>query len=102
HVQRKGKVELAGGGTLFLDEIAEMPLALQVKLLRFLQEREIERIGGRETIPIDVRVLAATNQNLEAAIGKGAFREDLYYRLSVVTIRVPPLRDRGEDVVLLA
>jgi two-component system NtrC family response regulator len=102
HVQRKGKIEAASKGTLFLDEIGEMSLPLQVKLLRFLQEREIERVGGRETIAIDTRVLAATNSNLEAGIQKQVFREDLYYRLSVVTIRVPPLRDRGEDVVLLA
>jgi DNA-binding NtrC family response regulator len=102
HAQRKGKIESANGGTLFLDEITEMSLPLQVKLLRFLQEREIERVGGRDVIPIDVRVVAASNQSLEEALRSGRFREDLYYRLSVVTIHLPPLRDRGEDVVLLA
>ncbi|HXH81546.1 MAG TPA: PEP-CTERM-box response regulator transcription factor [Candidatus Tectomicrobia bacterium] len=102
HVQRKGKIEVAEGGTLFLDEIAEMSLLLQVKLLRFLQEREIERVGGREPIKVDVRIIAATNKDLQAEIRAGRFREDLYYRLSVVTIKVPPLRERGEDIVLLA
>jgi two-component system, NtrC family, response regulator len=102
HVQRKGKVEVAEGGTLFLDEIGELNLALQVKLLRFLQEREIERIGGRERIPVDVRIIAASNRDLKAEAQAGRFREDLYYRLSVVTITVPPLRERGEDILLLA
>jgi two-component system, NtrC family, response regulator len=102
HVQRKGKVESAGGGTLFLDEIGELPLPLQVKLLRFLQEREIERIGGRERIPVDVRIIAASNRDLKSEIQAGRFREDLYYRLSVVTITVPPLRERGDDIVLIA
>jgi two-component system NtrC family response regulator len=102
HAQRKGKIESANGGTLFLDEITEMSLSLQVKLLRFLQQREIERVGGRDVIPIDVRMVAATNQSLEEALKSGRFRDDLYYRLSVVTIHLPPLRDRGEDVLLLA
>lgn len=102
HVQRKGKVEYAEGGTLFLDEIGELPPLLQVKLLRFLQERVIERIGGRENIEVDVRVIAATQKNLKERLGSGEFREDLYYRLSVVTIDVPPLRSRGNDILLLA
>jgi two-component system NtrC family response regulator len=102
HVQRRGKLELGEGGTLFLDEIGEMSLSLQVKLLRFLQERKIERVGGRETIRVDARVISATNKDLKAATQTGAFREDLYYRLSVVNIDLPPLRDRGKDLVLIA
>ena len=102
HVQRKGKLELADGGTLFLDEIGEMSLTLQVKLLRFLQERQIERVGGRETLQVDARIIAATNKDLKTELQASRFREDLYYRLSVVNLRLPPLRDRGEDVVLIA
>ncbi len=102
HVQRKGKLELAERGTLFLDEIGELSLLLQVKLLRFLQERTVERVGGRELIQLDLRVIAATNRDLKAQIQRGLFREDFYYRLSVVTVQVPPLRERGEDVALLA
>ncbi len=102
HVQRAGKIESANGGTLFLDELGELPLHLQVKLLRFLQEQKIERIGGRKEIPIDTRVIAATNVDLKRAMSDGKFREDLFYRLAVVTIKLPPLRDRSSDVVLLA
>ena len=102
HTQRKGRIELAQGGTLFLDEIGELPLALQVKLLRFLQERQIERIGGREPIAIDTRVITATNRDLKSAILEGRFREDLYFRLGVVTIALPSLRERGEDILVLA
>lgn len=96
-----GKFQLADGGTIFLDEIGEMPLHLQVKLLRVLQERCIERIGGSESIPIDVRVIAATNKNLEAMIKTGEFREDLFYRLNVIPLTIPPLRERKEDIELL-
>jgi two-component system NtrC family response regulator len=102
HIQRQGKVEFAQGGTLFLDEIGELSLALQVKLLRFLQEQTIERVGGRQAIQVDARVVAATNKDLNQAVAEGTFREDLYYRLGVVTIKVPPLRDRGEDMLVLA
>ena len=97
--QRKvGKFELANKGTLFLDEIGDMPLLLQSKLLRVIQEREIERLGGLHPIKIDVRIITATNRNLDEEVEKGTFREDLYYRLNVVTIRIPPLRERREDI----
>jgi two-component system NtrC family response regulator len=99
--QTPGKIEHADGGTLFLDEIGDMPLALQAKLLRFLQERVVERVGGREEIPVDVRVVCATNQNLEVAIRENRFREDLYYRISEITIRIPPLRERDGGCRLL-
>ena len=102
HVQRKGRIESAEGGTLFLDEIGEISPALQVKLLRFLQERCIERVGGRQEIQVDARVIAATNADLKKRMGEGTFREDLYYRLAVVQVLLPPLRDRGDDIVLLA
>jgi len=102
HVQRKGRIEMAQGGTLFLDEIGDLSLVLQVKMLRFLQERRIERVGGRQEIPVDARVLSATNVNLKESMRDGRFREDLYYRLGVVTIALPPLRERGEDVTVLA
>lgn len=100
--QRKGRIESARGGTLFLDEIGDIPLSLQVKLLRFLQDHEIYRLGGKETLAIDVRILAATNIDLKAAIDHGKFREDLFYRLCVVTLPVPTLKERGSDIMLLA
>jgi two-component system, NtrC family, response regulator len=102
HVQRKGRIESASGGTLFLDEIGEIPLPLQVKLLRFLQEQRIERVGGRQEIVIDARVIAATNADLKKSLKDGAFREDLYYRLKVVQVELPPLREREDDIHLLA
>lgn len=102
HAQRKGRIETANTGTLFLDEIGELPTPLQVKLLRFLQEQKISRVGGREEIQINVRVIAATNADLKKQTSEGKFREDLFYRLAVVTISMPPLRERGEDVKLLA
>jgi two-component system NtrC family response regulator len=102
HKQTLGKVELANGGTLFLDEIGDMPLALQAKMLRFLQERVIERVGGREEISVDVRVVCATNQIPEELIKEGAFREDLYYRVSEITVNIPPFRDREEGRLILA
>jgi two-component system, NtrC family, response regulator len=100
--QRKGRIESAQRGTLFLDEIGDVPLALQVKLLRFLQDHTIQRLGAKETLTVDARILAATNVDLQQAINQGRFREDLYYRLCVVTIAVPALRERGSDVTLLA
>lgn len=102
HAQRAGKVETAQGGTLFLDEIGELPQPLQVKLLRFLQERVIQRIGGRKDIPVDCRVVAATNADLKRAMLDGGFREDLFYRIAVVTLKLPPLRERTGDIPLLA
>jgi two-component system NtrC family response regulator len=102
HLQRRGRIESAQGGTLFLDEIGEISPALQVKLLRVLQERNIERVGGRVEIPVDTRVLAATNMDLQMAMKDGRFREDLYYRLNTVTITVPPLRERGADISMLS
>jgi DNA-binding NtrC family response regulator len=100
--QRRGKFERAHGGTLFLDEVGDMPLAMQAKLLRVLQEREIERVGGSETLSIDVRVVAATNRDLVAASASGAFRADLFDRLNVVPLELPPLRARRDDIALLA
>jgi nitrogen regulation protein NR(I) len=100
--RRVGKFEQAHGGTVFLDEIGDMPFSIQAKILRLLQEKSIERLGGREPIPVDVRIIAATNRDLEAALAQGRFREDLYYRLKVVTLGLPPLRERSEDISLLA
>ncbi|RPJ47464.1 MAG: sigma-54-dependent Fis family transcriptional regulator, partial [Candidatus Latescibacterota bacterium] len=99
--RRIGKLEQAKGGTVFLDEIGEIPLGIQVKILRVLQEKSFERVGGNDTIEADIRLIAATNRNLERAMAEGRFREDLYHRLNVVTILVPPLRERREDVPLL-
>jgi Nif-specific regulatory protein len=100
--QKKGKLEVADGGTLFLDEVGEMPQLLQAKLLRVLQEREFERVGGTRTLKVDIRLIAATNKDLEEAIRQGSFRQDLYYRLNVVALSMPPLRERREDISLLA
>lgn len=99
---KKGKIELADGGTLFLDEIGDMPLPLQVKLLRFLQERVIERIGSVKVIPVDVRIVCATHQNLQSHIEQGLFREDLYYRVSEISLNIPPLREREGDSIIIA
>jgi DNA-binding NtrC family response regulator len=100
--QRIGRFELANGGTIFLDEIGEVPMTMQAKLLRVLQERRFERVGGTDTIEVDVRVVTATNKDLRQLIGEGKFREDLYYRINVVKIELPPLRNRPEDIPLLA
>ena len=100
--RRLGKFELASGGTVFLDEIGELPLAVQGKLLRVIEEKSVDRIGGRAPVPVDVRVVAATNKDLRTAVEKGEFRGDLFFRLAVFPIQIPPLRERGEDVVLLA
>ena len=100
--QTKGKIEYAHGGTLFLDEVGDLPMALQAKLLRFLQERVVERVGGRDEIPVDVRVVCATHQNLEKLIETSDYREDLFYRISEITLRIPPLRERTGDAVTLA
>ena len=97
-----GKIEHANGGTLFLDEIGDMPLALQAKMLRFLQERVIERVGGRQEIPVDIRVICATHRDIPKMVAEESFREDLYYRVGEITIQIPPLRERGNDVLLLA
>tara|TARA_R110002110_G_scaffold383245_4_gene594683 strand:+ start:44244 stop:45599 length:1356 start_codon:yes stop_codon:yes gene_type:complete len=102
HKRTLGKIEMANNGTLFLDEIGDLPLALQPKLLRFLQERVIERLGGRTSIPVDVRIVTATHQDLKEQIQTGAFREDLYYRLAEVTVNIPPLRAREQDILILA
>lgn len=100
--RKQGLVEIADGGTLFLDEAGEIPLNLQAKLLRFIETRKFRRVGGQSQIPVDVRIIAATNRDLEAMVQKGEFREDLYYRLNVIPINIPPLRDRKSDVMLLA
>jgi DNA-binding NtrC family response regulator len=102
HVTRPGIFEYAKGGTLLLDEIGELSITLQSKLLRVLQERQVRRVGGRRLLDVDVRIISATNQNLEEAIGKGRFREDLFYRINVISIPLPPLRERKDDIPLLA
>jgi DNA-binding NtrC family response regulator len=102
HQRKIGRIEVASGGTLFLDEIGDLPMELQTNLLRFLQEKTIQRVGGREDITVDVRVIAATHVNLEKAVHEGSFREDLYYRLNVLQIKMPALRERIGDVPLLA
>jgi two-component system, NtrC family, response regulator HydG len=101
-VQKKGRLEVADEGTVFLDEIGELSPALQVKLLRVLQEREFERVGGTRPIKVDIRVITATNRDLEEAVSQGLFRQDLYYRLNVVSLEMPPLRNRPDDIPLLA
>ena len=98
---KPGKFELANGGTIFLDEIGEMPLSMQVKILRVLQEREMERVGATKTTKLDIRIIAATNRNLEKMIDEGQFRQDLYYRLNVFSLVIPPLRERIDDIPLL-
>jgi two-component system, NtrC family, response regulator len=100
--QTRGKIEFANKGTFFLDEIGDLPIALQAKLLRFLQERTIERIGGRQEIPVDVRIICATHQNLDTLIQEGKFRRDLYYRISEITVNIPPLRERQGDAIVIA
>ena len=102
HQLKKGKMEIVHGGTIFLDEVGDVSAELQTKLLRFLQEREFERVGGTQTIRVDVRIVAATNRDLQTAMKQGAFREDLYYRLNVVPIKLPPLRERKDDIPELA
>ncbi|HOW97753.1 MAG TPA: sigma-54 dependent transcriptional regulator [Kiritimatiellia bacterium] len=99
--RRRGRFELADGGSLFLDEVGEIPAAIQVKILRVLEERKFERVGGQETVEVDVRLIAATNRDLKKMVDEGTFREDLYYRLNVVTIHLPPLRERPDDIPLL-
>ena len=99
---KKGLVELCDGGTLFLDEVADMPLPTQAKLLRFIDHRNFKRVGGAQDITVDIRIVAATNKDLEAEVRAGRFRSDLYFRLKVVSIQLPPLRERGEDILLLA
>src|ERR1700722_1645799 len=99
---RRGRFELANKGTIFLDEIGDVPASMQAKLLRVLQERRFERVGGADSIQVDVRVIAATNRSLQRLVKHGTFREDLYYRLNVVKIDLPPLRERPEDIPLLA
>ena len=102
HAQSPGQIEMARSGTLFLDEIGELPLPLQVKILRFLQDGQIQRVGGRKLIDVDCRIVAATNVDLEEAMKEGKFREDLFYRLAVIVVKVPPLRDRDDDRIVLS
>lgn len=102
HQRKLGKLELAQGGTVFLDEIGELPKGMQVKFLRVLQEKELERVGGTQTIPLDIRIIAATNRDLQVEMAKGRFREDLYYRLNVISLKILPLRERREDILSLA